>query len=302
MNYYTLLQVLPSATDKEIRHAYRKLVKIYHPDHLQQAALAQRLKGEEKLKLLNLAYGVLSNPVKRQQYDVALPRSKEPSGENAQRKRRAQQKRQTYQKQTKQRPYTHTTTQARQNLAQARSIYLQIKVELMDLKKEIANWLIEAALKALLLGLGVSGGTAVLMLLLSFILQLLHIQHNQWVALWGLLYAILIQIGAVFVLMHTIQIEIKPGKMVAAVFKVGRVVMFSLVLLIGFVGNPFQAGLAAGNTFLLMMALQIITCTLMAPEWLKPLLTQRRHLENRLATAQQMIDYYKDTMDTVTFN
>ena len=58
MNPYQVLGVSPSATDEEIREAYRKLVKKYHPDRYQDSALREQ--AEAKLKEINAAYEMLT--------------------------------------------------------------------------------------------------------------------------------------------------------------------------------------------------------------------------------------------------
>lgn len=64
-NYYDILGISKSASDDEIKKAYRSLAKKYHPDlnpGNQEAA--------EKLKEVNQAYSVLSDKTKKQNYDT----------------------------------------------------------------------------------------------------------------------------------------------------------------------------------------------------------------------------------------
>lgn len=62
--YYTELGVSPSADMKEIKRAYYKLAKKYHPD-----LNSGDKKAEEKLKKINAAYDVLGDIAKRAEYD-----------------------------------------------------------------------------------------------------------------------------------------------------------------------------------------------------------------------------------------
>ncbi|MBP7692127.1 MAG: SUMF1/EgtB/PvdO family nonheme iron enzyme [Anaerolineales bacterium] len=70
MNYYELLDVAPEATQAEIKAAYRIQVQLHHPDRLQQANETVRRYAEDKLKRINEAYTVLSDPVRRSAYDA----------------------------------------------------------------------------------------------------------------------------------------------------------------------------------------------------------------------------------------
>lgn len=65
-DYYELLGVERSATEKEIKSAYRKLARKWHPD-LHPAA--EKKEAEEQFKRINEAYEVLKDPDKRARYD-----------------------------------------------------------------------------------------------------------------------------------------------------------------------------------------------------------------------------------------
>ncbi|MHB8158785.1 MAG: DnaJ C-terminal domain-containing protein [Desulfocucumaceae bacterium] len=65
-DYYQILGVSRSATEKEIKTAYRKLARKWHPDLHPEKGKAV---AEEKIKKINEAYEVLSDSEKRGKYD-----------------------------------------------------------------------------------------------------------------------------------------------------------------------------------------------------------------------------------------
>jgi len=64
-NYYEILQVSPNAEPSVITAAYRRLAQAYHPD------TAKDPKASARMADINEAYEVLSNPVRRSEYDHA---------------------------------------------------------------------------------------------------------------------------------------------------------------------------------------------------------------------------------------
>lgn len=63
-DYYAVLGISRDAKPEDIRKAYRRLSKKYHPDVNKEAG------AEEKYKEINEAYEVLKDPEKRQKYDT----------------------------------------------------------------------------------------------------------------------------------------------------------------------------------------------------------------------------------------
>lgn len=67
-DYYETLEVARGASADEIKQAFRKLARLYHPD-----VANNKITGEAKFKEINEAYEVLSDPEKRQRYDDLGP-------------------------------------------------------------------------------------------------------------------------------------------------------------------------------------------------------------------------------------
>jgi len=65
-DYYQILELTPEAGEEQIRKNYRRLAMQYHPDRN-----PDRPDAEEKFKEVAEAYGVLTDPVKRRQYDAS---------------------------------------------------------------------------------------------------------------------------------------------------------------------------------------------------------------------------------------
>jgi len=67
-NHYELLQIGPDASPQDLRQAFRRLSKRYHPD---TTDLPQG-QAEEAFRRLQQAYLILSDPARRRLYDAAL--------------------------------------------------------------------------------------------------------------------------------------------------------------------------------------------------------------------------------------
>jgi molecular chaperone DnaJ len=75
--YYEILGVTNKATPEEIKKSYRTLAKSLHPDNQKGDKVS-----EERFKEVAMAYEVLSNPVKKTEYDSGLSSSNYRSSQN----------------------------------------------------------------------------------------------------------------------------------------------------------------------------------------------------------------------------
>jgi len=67
-NYYQVLGIDPTVSVDEIKKAYKRLARTYHPDLNPKRPVT----SEDRFKRVQEAYGVLSDPVSRQRYDQSL--------------------------------------------------------------------------------------------------------------------------------------------------------------------------------------------------------------------------------------
>lgn len=72
MDYYAVLAIDPSATESDIRTAFKQMAVKYHPDK----NMDEQSDAEIRFKLVLEAYEVLSNVEKRQKYDSKRHRRK----------------------------------------------------------------------------------------------------------------------------------------------------------------------------------------------------------------------------------
>jgi curved DNA-binding protein CbpA len=78
-NYYEVLEISRYANQREIKSAFRRLARKYHPDRNSTVS-------DDIMKNINIAFEILSDPGKRQQYDETLvvgrPRHSDRSDQN----------------------------------------------------------------------------------------------------------------------------------------------------------------------------------------------------------------------------
>ncbi|KAF4747502.1 hypothetical protein FOZ62_026952, partial [Perkinsus olseni] len=68
-DFYEVLGICPTATDAEIKTAYRETIKLWHPDKHKGDGREEAL---GKSQMINEAYAVLRDPDKRQKFDIEL--------------------------------------------------------------------------------------------------------------------------------------------------------------------------------------------------------------------------------------
>ena len=75
---YQILGVKPRSPYDEVREAYRKLAREFHPD------VNPDPKAHERMAQINVAFEILSDPVRRQEYDVSIGRNVDVERESSQ--------------------------------------------------------------------------------------------------------------------------------------------------------------------------------------------------------------------------
>ncbi len=71
-DYYKILGVQRSASDAEIKKAYRKMALKCHPDRFASKSESEKTAAEAQFKDVNEAYGVLSDATKKSRYDAGV--------------------------------------------------------------------------------------------------------------------------------------------------------------------------------------------------------------------------------------
>ena len=72
MSWYDVLGVSPKAEQTEVRQAFVRLARLYHPDHQTGADDAWRVESERRMRELNDAWAVLGDQERRRAYNRSL--------------------------------------------------------------------------------------------------------------------------------------------------------------------------------------------------------------------------------------
>jgi len=94
-DWYEILELSPNASAEEIKKQYRFLCQVWHPDKFSNAL--HKARAEERMKKINAAYDVLSDPRKRRDNDAG--RGPSQSGAEARQQREAEEQRRRQQEQ-----------------------------------------------------------------------------------------------------------------------------------------------------------------------------------------------------------
>ena len=70
-NYYDTLRLSKEANEKQLKHAYRCLVKVSHPD-LFASGSKEQVEAEERIREINAAYSILSKTLSRKKDQAPL--------------------------------------------------------------------------------------------------------------------------------------------------------------------------------------------------------------------------------------
>jgi curved DNA-binding protein CbpA len=79
-DYYSILGVSPGASQKEIKFAFRRLAKQYHPDKVDESC---KKTAENKFKRIAEAYYVLNDLARRCEYDLSRKQFKPDMGQES---------------------------------------------------------------------------------------------------------------------------------------------------------------------------------------------------------------------------
>src|SRR5437764_12185241 len=70
-SWYDTLEISESASAEQIRSAYLKMAREYHPDRVPEHLTKLRADAEDKFKQVQAAWAVLGDPAKRRRYDLS---------------------------------------------------------------------------------------------------------------------------------------------------------------------------------------------------------------------------------------